>query len=243
MDKRKNSSVTGFPERLHELIEQTTGGDIPLFAKNLNGEIKLSTIRHYLRSETEPKLKNLVILAEAGGSTVGWLATGESTPEVNKRISRFVIPMDYASELIANGVFEQGASVDEKILESDYRYNNPKTYFDKVRVEENWLKEFDTVSARPSIECIAFVSVDKYGMPPTIRQKDVVLVNTSITQSDGGIYFIYNNNEAQFRRVEFLADKILIINDNPAVPEINIEDPDSVKILGKVVFKMSGELV
>lgn len=68
--------ISGFPGRLKKVVGDQS---VKAFARTSGVDDK--SIRKYLSGTSEPTLKNLIKLSEAGGVSVQWLATGEESVE------------------------------------------------------------------------------------------------------------------------------------------------------------------
>ncbi len=75
-DDELSRQIDGFRDRLREAI----GSDSVRGFSRKSG-VSEGTIRSYLEGRNTPTLEKLILLANAGGKNVGWLATGIDDPD------------------------------------------------------------------------------------------------------------------------------------------------------------------
>jgi hypothetical protein len=233
--------VTAFSKRLALLIKETTGGDVGLFAERSKGQLKLPTIRNYLRGQSEPKMSSLVLISDIGNCSLEWLLTGHNENHNFELMEpKKVFTMDYAAALILGGVFDKNAILStEEFISEDRNFRGGSTIFNEVTLNRNWLLELSS-----TIESIILVAAKDFVMAPTVNRNDVLIIDTSIRIPDGGMYFILYNNKPEFRRLLKLPNnKTRIINENPLYPIIDVDDDEFISVLGRVLYIFKGKMV
>ncbi|RLM14053.1 transcriptional regulator [Gibbsiella quercinecans] len=214
-DSKKGS---GFTDRLNLLVGSEAGRS---FARKAG--IPFSTFHKYLAGTTQPTLDNLVLLANAAGVSVEWLATGKgeslAKPEEASFLEEFSLIPGYDIQ-VSTG---HGAVPSHE--------TSPTRY---LAFRKKWLK-FRGFNEKDLV--IFWAKGDS--MEPTISNNDTLVVNTAQTRPvDGNIYVIRHGDTLWAKRVQVQLSAWLLISDNKAVyPPIEIkrEDMDNLEVIGRVV--------
>ncbi|MFT3967350.1 MAG: S24 family peptidase [Sphingobium sp.] len=122
-----------------------------------------------------------------------------------------------------------GASAGAGTLDEDERAA------DAIGFDERWLRE---LGARP--DSLSILRVDGESMAPTLSDGDDIMVD----RSDGadrlrdGIYVLRLEDALMVKRVALTLrrDRFSVRSDNPDYPDWEDIDPDSVAILGRVIW-------
>lgn len=218
---------TGFAERLQSLIGHGNGRK---FSRETG--ISYSKLHNYLSGVSLPTLDSLIDLAEATGTSVEWLATGETVDKPQPQITiddcyrlmgvnwddEFVLIPGYRVQVSAG----PGAIVPED--EKPCRY---------LAFRRKWLKwrgftEKDLV--------IVWCKGDS--MEPVIFNNDTLVVHIGMAKPvDGGIYVLRNHDQLWVKRIQSLPNAWLLLSDNPRYPPIEVpkDEQHNFQIVGKVV--------
>ncbi len=234
--------LEGFQKRLVALIDQTTGGNLNEFSARTGGLVKSTTMRNYVRGDTEPKISALAVIAKVGNCTTDWLLHGVDKSEAIE--PKVVYTPKYASELIINGVFDKNALVKKEDFAYDKDFQNGAIYFSSISFSRKGLLSLPGASTHDLIpENLLLISVDDYVMSPTLNKGDVALINPLVREPDGGLHFILYDGRPEFRRVQKLPDKTFrVISDNPSYPVIDVKKEGFVKILGSVLLYIRSKM-
>ena len=123
------------------------------------------------------------------------------------------------------------------ILDSaNYNGNNLKSAtIGQLPFDRNLTKQFNL----PNTSHLKIVIANGDAMTPTINDKDIVIVDTSIKKTtNSGLYLFNIQNELFIKRlaVNKFSNCADIISDNPLYPPIKVKDTDNISCLGKIIF-------
>jgi phage repressor protein C with HTH and peptisase S24 domain len=132
-------------------------------------------------------------------------------------------------EWLATGQLVAGA----KASAEDYVYKDPLAF------ETGWLRaEFPN-----AFENLLLTQVVDESMEPTLKQGDLVLVDTNhrdLETVSHGIYLLKLNDRLLIKRLQYIADNTLrVISDHPAYEAFSIKPSElssSLSLMGKVVW-------
>lgn len=85
---------------------------------------------------------------------------------------------------------------------------------------------------------IKILSVYGDSMQPTINDQDSIWVDISITRPESdGLYLFCIRQELMVKRVRFdiFNNSVMVSSDNPLYPPLTINNPDKLKVCGKVI--------
>lgn len=116
------------------------------------------------------------------------------------------------------------------------------TVIDHLRLAGTWVRRhLPTISSTLNL---AVISAYGNSMAPTFNDGDILLVDRGVTRMDvDTVYVLAFNDELYIKRIQRLPDRSLkIMSDNKTYDPIVIpaEQRDSVRVLGKVVWKWNG---
>ncbi|HEJ7192086.1 S24 family peptidase [Serratia marcescens] len=214
----ESSKGSGFTERLNLIVGSETGRS---FARKAG--IPYSTFHKYQAGTTQPTLDNLILLANAAGVSVEWLATGkgdnQAPSEQTEFLEEFALIPGYNVQ-VSTG---HGTTAIDGYAPTRY-----------LAFRRKWLSfrgfnEDDLV--------LLWAKGDS--MEPTISNNDTLVVNTAFTKPiDGNIYVIRHDDTLWAKRVQVQPGAWLLISDNQAVyppMEIKREDMGNFEVIGQVV--------
>lgn len=85
---------------------------------------------------------------------------------------------------------------------------------------------------------IKILSIYGDSMQPTINDQDVIWVDISVTSPESdGLYLFCIRQELLVKRIRFdiFNNSALISSDNPLYPPLSVNNPDQIKVCGKVI--------
>lgn len=85
---------------------------------------------------------------------------------------------------------------------------------------------------------IKILPISGDSMQPTINNNDYVMVDMSIKSPTGdGLYLLCIRNDLFVKRIrfDFIHNTATILSDNPLYPPLETNDPDGIKVLGKII--------
>lgn len=132
-------------------------------------------------------------------------------------------------EWLATGQLVAGA----KASAEDYAYKDPLAF------ETGWLRaEFPN-----AFENLLLAQVVDESMEPTLKQGDLVLVDTNdrdLGTVSHGIYLLKLNDRLLIKRLQYIADNTLrVLSDHPAYEAFSVQisrPPSGLSLMGKVVW-------
>lgn len=210
----EHAAVRGFIQRLRRIIGERS---VHRFAREAG--LSDSLMRKYLNG-SYPGLDRLVRLAEAGGVSVQWLATGQETgfPEV-------------ATPRAIDGQ----ASPNEDFVRIQAYPDTGKSAALLPAFNQAWLKREGLVPQQ-----LVYVLVEGNAMAPTMREDDLVLVDTSQdTVTHDGAYVLHNSSGIMIKRLQFdLEGGLRVCSDNPDFKDqqLSSKAAERLDILGRVVW-------
>ena len=213
----EHAAVRGFIQRLRRIIGERS---VHRFAREAG--LSDSLMRKYLNG-SYPGLDRLVRLAEAGGVSVQWLATGreEGFPETAhlKAIDGQVATND---DFVPIPAYPEatGTAKSAPLLPA----------FNLA-----WLKREGLAPQQ-----LVYVLVEGNAMAPTMREGDLVLVDTrQNTVTHDGAYVLHNSSGIMIKRLQFdLEGGLRVCSDNPDFKDqqLSHKAAERLDILGRVVW-------
>lgn len=174
-----------------------------------------AVIGKYLRGKSEPSRDRLVKLADAGGISVRWLATGEG--EMCPEGDSYVRVPRYSFSAASGGGLQMTS---EQIV-------------NHLAFKAEWVKE--TLRADPK----SLIQVEAAGdsMAPTILSDDLLLLEaTDPPFKQDGVYAILRPTGLAIKRlVKRIDGSFEIRSDNPVYGS-EIAPPEAIKIVGRVIW-------
>jgi len=172
-----------FSERLRTLMKSSSFNE---FAKKTG--VPRATLNNYANNLTSPTLEKLALIADATGTTIEWLASGE-IPD-----SRMISVYQY----------------DLKVSAGNGNYIEHENPVAKFEFSEDWLRSQSLFNKTLSI-----VQVTGDSMEPTLFDGDLILIRHN--EVDDGICVIRINDRILVKRVQhdFIDGSYQISSDNP----------------------------
>lgn len=224
---------TSFAQRLEIALSGTT---IHAFAKKSG--IGDSTLRRYLEGSM-PGLDKLQVIAEAAGVTLDWLVAerGPMRPEVDYRGGPVTLTPDEhkrMAEVYPSFVWIPVLSEVMASAGSGYLAPNEQIT-DFAAFHEGWLR---SIGVRPEGAQMLYVKGDS--MEPTLRDGDVLLVDTTIDHvRDNAIYVVVYNGNILVKRINLMRDgAVTLQSDNTRhTPEtVPANEVEQLNIAGRVMW-------
>jgi phage repressor protein C with HTH and peptisase S24 domain len=209
--------------RLDQAIAQSGGPS----AVARRAEMYLGTLNRY-RGGRELPSSALVSLARATGVRLEWLATGEGPMQGEDAVvTASAAPPGY---VLLPLVEARAAAGNHGGLRSDQ-------IVDFIAFSENFLKQ----TLRRSPQNLALLTASGDSMDPTIRDGDLLLVDTSARRIEGSrIYVLAIGGALMVKRIQLRLDGSVVVKSDNAVyePEVLAADQTStLNILGQVVWQ------
>lgn len=210
----EHTPVKGFTRRLRQIIGERS---VHRFARECG--LSDSLMRKYLNG-SYPGLDRLVRLAEAGGVSVEWLATGR---EISHR----------DNHSLADG---QAYTGDDLVRIPPHRPADPAKPGPLLPVfSRAWL-------TREGLDPhqLVCVLVEGNAMAPTMREGDLLLVDTgqdAVTHD--GAYILRAGNSIMVKRMQFdLEGGLRVCSDNPDFKDQHLshDTAERLEIIGRVVW-------
>jgi phage repressor protein C with HTH and peptisase S24 domain len=210
-------------ERLREAIKKVGSARE---AARLSG-LPYGTLQGYIRGG-ELKLSNAASIARVAGVRLEWLATGEGPMQgEHPVVTASAAPPGY---VLLPLVEARAAAGNHGGLRSDQ-------IVDFIAFSENFLKQ----TLRRSPQNLALLTASGDSMDPTIRDGDLLLVDTSARRIEGSrIYVLAIGGALMVKRIQLRLDGSVVVKSDNAVyePEVLAADQTStLNILGQVVWQ------
>jgi phage repressor protein C with HTH and peptisase S24 domain len=208
--------------RLDQAIAQSGGPS----AVARRAEMYLGTLNRY-RGGRELPSSALVSLARATGVRLEWLATGEGPMQGDSTPAE--APATPPGYVLLPLVEARAAAGSNGGLRSDH-------LVDFIAFSESFLKQ----TLRRSPQNLALLTASGDSMDPTIRDGDLLLVDTSARDIQSSrVYVLEVNGALLVKRIQVRLDGSLIVKSDNAAYEaeaVRAEDAGTLRILGQVVW-------
>ncbi|WP_043062131.1 XRE family transcriptional regulator [Brucella anthropi] len=216
---------TTFAERLGQVVD---GESVHAFSKRAG--ISDSTFRQYLNG-TMPGLDKLIQIADAGGVTLDWLATGKGPKQTGEALpvnsGPSIVSENSGYALVPRLDIQPSAGTGSVIYTEDA--------LDFLAFQTDWLK---ARGIRPDYARVLTARGDS--MMETIHDGDALLVDTSINRfKDNAIYVLVYGSMVLVKRIHArMNGSVQLISDNPRYPpeEITQGEIDQLHIAGRVMW-------
>jgi len=209
--------------RLDQAIAQSGGPS----AVARRAEMYLGTLNRY-RAGRELPSSALVSLARATGVRLEWLATGEGPMQGDSTPAE--APATPPGYVLLPLVEARAAAGNNGGLRSDH-------LLDFIAFSESFLKQ----TLRRAPQNLALLTASGDSMDPTIRDGDLLLVDTSARSIEGSrIYVLAIGGALMVKRIQLRLDGSVVVKSDNAVyePEVLAADQTStLNILGQVVWQ------
>lgn len=251
---------TGLPSSASEDGSASRAERVRAVVKSLGGNrqavrktgVPLSTLGGYMAGG-EMKLSNVVALAQAAGVRLEWLATGEGPMHAAEAGL-----LEAGGELAGDDTGQPG--VQQQLVTMPRPGAVPLGYVLLPRVEarasaghgsglgsdkvvdflafsEDWVR--NTLHRRPAN--LALLEATGDSMDPTIRDGDILLVDTSAQDIQSSrVYVLQVNGALLVKRIQVRLDGSLVVkSDNPSYePEVvRPDERNPLRIVGQVVWQ------
>lgn len=176
---------------------------------------------------SKPNFFGITRIARAAGLSVDWLATGEGSQTIAATITEAAGSAHTDLSFIERLDIEVSAGAGS-LVENEQ-------YLDFIAIQTRWLRHKGINPA-----AVRLLNVRGDSMEPTIRDGDVALVDTSISDIiDNAIYVLVVGNRLLIKRIHILVSGALrLISDNPIYPheDVAANEADFVRVSGRVVW-------
>lgn len=209
-----------FINRLREIIKFKFEMSIKKYAEIAN--INESLLGKYLKGNADPGLTNIEKLAKAANLSLSEFFLDKPYQEI----------ITHETEMVTIPVYDIRASAGGGAI------NETAQIKDVVAFRYDWIK----TRYRANISDLFLMFVDGDSMEPTLRHRDIILVNKREAEYiRDGIYVLKTDGNLQAKRIARLGGHIIkIISDNPTYPsqEKKIEKllENEIQIIGKVIW-------
>lgn len=181
--------------------------------------IPVSTLQSILGGSL-PRIDNLVTLAKGANVSAGWLATGEGPMKLGESIDSdsISIPRHEAMLSAGNGLIVDTFPITEHMI------------FSKDHLKR--------ITGKSNADGLFMVYVEGDSMEPTIKNGDLIMVDTTKKIVTNGIYALSHMDMVYVKRLNRQIDHIDVISDNPKYDKMTMrpEDVDKYHINGTVVW-------
>jgi phage repressor protein C with HTH and peptisase S24 domain len=219
-EKSDDYSSHTFGERVSVAI-QRAGGATEMAIK---GGFSPSVLRKWRSEQSDPSRKHVVKLAQFGGVSLEWLATGKGSPDGDipavapLELEDYVfIPLYDARCGVDNGNWNEGSRVIAKLSFTQYSLRKQCLTHDRLSA----------------------IRIDGDSMEPILHSGDTVLIDhTSVTIEGEGIYVLRLDGHLYAKRLQRNFDGIVIISENKQYPSITVPSDrlNELDIVGRAVW-------
>lgn len=212
----------GFGSRLKIAL---AGESIHAFAQRSG--ISDSSLRSIVKRGAMPAADTALQIAELTGVSVQWLVTGEGSqaaaPPVGEALGSAHTDLSFIERLDVEASAGAGSLVENE------------QYLDFIAIQTRYLRH---KGINPT--AVRLLNIRGDSMEPTIRDGDIALVDTSISDIiDNAIYVLAVGNRLLIKRIHILMSGALrLISDNPLYPheDVPANEADFVRVSGRVVW-------
>ncbi|BES69699.1 XRE family transcriptional regulator [Marinobacter nanhaiticus D15-8W] len=209
-------SRENFGERLKQ-IEFELGGRKVLIDRT---GISQSQLSRYARNEGQPTIGNVIAIANAGGYSLKWLATGKGPKkEGNEQVPEGTVVIHfYRSNQSSSGA--ERSTTGEKSV--------------PILFDIDYLR--DEVHVEP--QACALFRARGDSMAPTIKSGDLLIIDQSVRRGDD-IFVLRLNDETMLKRLQFLpTGEVKVISDSEAYDNYTLgkEQLADLQVIGRVAW-------
>lgn len=215
--------------------------------------VSVRSLHHYLSGRSPMKLPVALAIARAAGVRLEWLATGEGpmrAPETGRLEAGAEPAGDDAGQpglqqqlvtMRRPGAAPPGYVLLPRVEARASAGRGPGLGSDEVvdflAFSEEWVR--NTLHRRPAN--LALLEATGDSMDPTIRDGDILLVDTSVKDIQSSrVYVLQVNGALLVKRIQVRLDGSLVVkSDNPSYePEVvRPDDRNPLRIIGQVVWQ------
>lgn len=237
--ERLHSSSQVEHERFCDRLSLVIGNEsVRSFA--LRANLSPPVIKKYVENDSTPNVERLIAIAEAGGVTVEWLATGKGAKYPNEveqhhqhqvtegACGGYVANRDFLSEFALIPGYSVQVSAGWGSEGSDEVEPSRHLAFRKRWLKWRGFAEKDLV--------VVWAKGDS--MEPIISDNNTLLVNIQrTTLTDGNIFVIRNENQLWVKRVQVMPNAWRLLSDNKLYDaiEIPMDEQNGFQVVGQVV--------
>lgn len=212
-------------------------GDESVRSFALRANLSPPVIKKYLEDDSTPNVERLIALAEAGGVTVEWLATGKGNKHpknISEDVSPIALPTlqtssdSFLSEFALIPGYNVQVSAGWGSEGSDEAEPSRHLAFRKRWLKWRGFSEKDLV--------IVWAKGDS--MEPVISNNNTLVINTAQKQlTDGNIFVLRNDNQLWVKRVQVRPGSWVLLSDNSNYPpfEVPMDEQNNFEVVGQVV--------
>jgi lambda repressor-like predicted transcriptional regulator/phage repressor protein C with HTH and peptisase S24 domain len=208
--------------RLERAIAQAGGPS----AVARRAEMYLGTLNRY-RAGRELPSSALVSLARATGVRLEWLATGEGPMQADQEVVTTSAPLP--GYVLLPLMETRAATGNNGDLSGNHNVN-------VIAFSEVWLRE----TLRRTPQNLALLIASGYSMDPTIRDGDLLLVDTAVRHIEGSeIYVLAIGGAFMVKRIQVCLDASVVMKSDNAFYDSEVVPADQVAtliVLGKVIW-------
>ncbi|EEG08986.1 XRE family transcriptional regulator [Pseudogulbenkiania ferrooxidans] len=196
--------------------------------------IPYRSLQNYFSGEREPSFDNLRKIVASLGVDANWFLFGE-----NAQTGVF------AAEVGVSDVKGHPVDLSEYVFIPRYRVQasagngrvlSDEDYMHSMAFRRYWVSNY--LHAEPAN--LAIISVEGDSMEPTLKDHDVIMLDTSRRDPNvEGIYVLRLDDALLVKQVQRIPGKIRVSSANPAYPpfDVDLSNPaEDVAIIGKVVW-------
>lgn len=163
--------------------------------------IKRNTIYGWIKGPTEPRVSDLVRVAEIADVTIEWLA-GQGPDKGQKQVSA---SPDLQSVAIPRYEIQASAGDGLSVLSEEVA--------DYFTVSREWIMRYCPAGAK-----LGLIEAKGDSMDPTIRDGDGLIIRLDVTRADvgsGGIFVLNYNGNLLVKRIQVQLDgTVIVASDN-----------------------------
>lgn len=219
---------TGFGERLLDAI-----GSESVHAFSKRAGVSDSTLRGYLKGNM-PAADTALTIADTAGVNLEWLISGRG-PKIatQPEIAIEGRSIDLRGRTVSDFAFVQRLDVRASAGSGAVAIHEDTV--ELLAFQNNWLK-----SRHIKPESARVLTAKGDSMEPTIRDGDILLVDTSINSvRDNAIYIVVYNGNVLVKRVNLKRDGSLVLisdNDRHAAETVPLDEVPDLHIAGRVMW-------
>ena len=229
-----------FPKRFEFVIENTEGSKIK-FAKR-TGKTP-AQITDICKGRGKPTFDYLLALNLKYGINANWLLTGDGLPFLNGS-ARYeteggINESEFQRAASASRIAEEFIMVPHFDVQASAGYGaiiNSEQVVDYLAFKKEWVRN----NLRAESPNLALVTADGDSMEPTIRNRDLLLIDLCQTRvKKDFIYILRWDDLLTAKRLQWMYDgSLLVHSDNPAYKDqiINEESLENLHVVGQVIW-------
>src|ERR1035437_3135065 len=224
MSEQKIKSLNNIGERLREIRLQSA-----LNVSELSRMISIpyKSISNYEKGERKPTVEYLALISEHLSANLEWLLFGKGP--------MFITEDDRKNYDICSSDFVYIPIYDIRAAAGHGCIVDEETIIDRFAFKLDW---FNKNICGSKSDLVIFTAHGE-SMEPTIKNGDLIMIDTSGKKIRDGIFVIRFDNSLLVKRLSLMPkDKLQIKSDNPDHPtfEVDLKEEDSFAVIGRVVW-------